>query len=537
MTFDQLLLRADEHTLGEILGRDSIQLIRILNQTTLKVGTLREILLALHLPEELLLETQTRKLLLDLMRLDEAQSLVHTLDVGGGNPFEALAATAFTRNSERANALLNFFELVHPIDDVQEILPATRKGEPQYALFKHQRLAASRTIKKLEGNGRVLLHMPTGSGKTRTAMNIACEHLRNNEPGIVVWFAFSEELCEQAAAEFEKSWSFLGNREVNVHRCWGTFNQDLEEVRDGIMVAGLAKLGSLLKKSPAPISQLGSRTTLLIIDEAHQAVAPTYSRLLNAFYNLRIDGRLLGLSATPGRSWNNVNDDQELANFFGGCKITLEVEGYNNPVKYLIEEGYLARAKFEQLYYKADKQLSAEEITALSEKLDIPEEILAALAVNETRNLKILNKIEELTTRHRRIIVFASNVRHAELLATVLRARGINSSVITGSTPSATRSRVISDFKNDSAEPKVLCNYGVLTTGFDAPQTSAAVIARPTKSLVLYSQMVGRAIRGTRAGGNQEAEIVTVIDFSLPGFNSIENAFVNWEDVWNTSLT
>jgi superfamily II DNA or RNA helicase len=78
----------------------------------------------------------------------------------------------------------------------------------------------------------------------------------------------------------------------------------------------------------------------------------------------------------------------------------------------------------------------------------------------------------------------------------------------------------------------VLCNFGILTTGFDAPETSCAVIARPTDSLVLYSQMVGRAIRGVRSGGNLEAEIVTVIDESLPGFGNVADAFTNWDDVW-----
>lgn len=58
------------------------------------------------------------------------------------------------------------------------------------------------------------------------------------------------------------------------------------------------------------------------------------------------------------------------------------------------------------------------------------------------------------------------------------------------------------------------------------------MIARPTKSLVLYSQMVGRAIRGPAAGGNATAEIVTVVDTDLPGFGSVADAFVNWEDVW-----
>ena len=75
-------------------------------------------------------------------------------------------------------------------------------------------------------------------------------------------------------------------------------------------------------------------------------------------------------------------------------------------------------------------------------------------------------------------------------------------------------------------------NFGVLTTGFDAPLTSATLIARPTKSLVLYSQMVGRAIRGKIAGGNDIAEIVTVVDTAMPGFGDLSTAFMNWEDVW-----
>jgi len=79
----------------------------------------------------------------------------------------------------------------------------------------------------------------------------------------------------------------------------------------------------------------------------------------------------------------------------------------------------------------------------------------------------------------------------------------------------------------------VMCNYGVLTTGFDAPEISAAVIARPTKSLVLYSQMVGRATRGIKAGGNETCTISTVVDTNLPGFGDIAEAFMNWEDVWS----
>jgi DNA repair protein RadD len=114
----------------------------------------------------------------------------------------------------------------------------------------------------------------------------------------------------------------------------------------------------------------------------------------------------------------------------------------------------------------------------------------------------------------------------------VLRARGVESDAVTGSTNKFERARLIQKYKSNLPQPMVLCNYGVLTTGFDAPSTSAAIIARPTQSLVLYSQMVGRAIRGPRAGGNAKAEIVTVVDQALPGFRDPAEAFTNWEDVW-----
>lgn len=86
------------------------------------------------------------------------------------------------------------------------MLPASVTREPTYSLFEHQRRAAREATEYLEREPfQVLLHMPTGSGKTRTAMNVIADHLRAGEPRLVVWFAYSEELCEQAAEEFRTS--------------------------------------------------------------------------------------------------------------------------------------------------------------------------------------------------------------------------------------------------------------------------------------------------------------------------------------------
>jgi DNA repair protein RadD len=165
--------------------------------------------------------------------------------------------------------------------------------------------------------------------------------------------------------------------------------------------------------------------------------------------------------------------------------------------------------------------------------LEIPHSVLRKLAEDEKRNLNIITRLKSLIKQHHRVLFFATNVEHSDLISKVLQATGISAYSITSNTAYNSRKKWIESFKQYSDEPMILCNYGVLTTGFDAPKTSAALISRPTKSLVLYSQMVGRAIRGPKAGGNKNAEIWTVIDSNLPGFGSVSEAFTNWEDVWD----
>ena len=101
---------------------------------------------------------------------------------------------------------------------------------------------------------------------------------------------------------------------------------------------------------------------------------------------------------------------------------------------------------------------------------------------------------------------------------------------ITGETDTALRRSNIEKYKN--GDIKILINYGVLTTGFDAPRTNTAIIARPTNSLTLFSQMVGRATRGIKAGGNKECDIYVIND-ALPGFRDMAQAFRHWDDAWN----
>ena len=81
-------------------------------------------------------------------------------------------------------------------------------------------------------------------------------------------------------------------------------------------------------------------------------------------------------------------------------------------------------------------------------------------------------------------------------------------------------------------ELNILVNYGVLTTGFDAPKANVAIIGRPTQSVTLYSQMVGRVMRGEEAGGKKHCKVITVKD-SIFGFRDMSESFFYWEELWN----
>ena len=534
LSFTDLMSRADDYVLQHLVGIDVVRLLRLINPDLATPSRLRALLMQFWSPTDLLRDTRTREELLDLLPVATADSLMQRLgQPTASDPIGALKSLNLPKGSLREQQLFSFFDLTVPTDDRSSGDSFESLAHADYQLFSHQRAAVSKVGDFIRSeHPRVLLHMPTGSGKTRTAMNVVAEHLRNHEPTLVIWLAYSEELCEQALEEFTETWRHLGNREISLVRFWGSHEDDLPHAKDGLVIAGLGKTYNYAIASISAVATLADRTSLVIIDEAHQSTAPTYQLVLESLVEKSPKTGLLGLSATPGRTWDDVDQDRRLASFYHRQKVSLEVEGYSNPIDYLIEEGYLARPTFTPLHYSEGAQLSADDLAELSQALDIPPRVLEKLANDEQRNLRIIHRVEQAVEAHSRIILFAASVRHAELLASVLQSRGILARSITSTTSAAARHQVIERYRS-MADPRfVLCNFGVLTTGFDAPNTSAAVIARPTKSLVLYSQMVGRALRGPLAKGNTSAEIITVVDTTLPGFGSLAEAFLNWEDVW-----
>ncbi|WP_084266058.1 DEAD/DEAH box helicase [Actinomadura macra] len=434
-----------------------------------------------------------------------------------------LSARSVLANPGRVAVYLGLPE-VH--SNKESALPA--EAVPAYGLFPHQRRAVQQARSLLrKGKTRLLLHMPTGSGKTRTTLSMVCDFLREQEGRPILWLASTRELLDQAAREFQRAWSALGNREVPILTAWSGQEWRSDDVTDGLLVASLQTIYAR-QEEPGFLRDLGRRVGLIVFDEAHQAIAPTYRQVVQ---QLSVAGQpitpIVGLSATPGRTFVGAPADEELAAFFEHTKIELDTAadgGGPGPVEYLIQQGYLAHPEFRLL-----GELPSEEDEP-STDIDDP----AELGMNEDDYLNgvVGAALQLVKESHRRIIVFAASVELAHVIAATLRAAGVLAEAVDGATAPEIRDTAIRLFKGAAPVARVLVNYGVLTTGFDAPQTSAIVIARPTRSLVLYSQMVGRGIRGPKAGGNRKAVIVTVVDPSVPAFGSIAAAFKHWEDLW-----
>lgn len=488
--------------------------------------------------ETLLREKSYRSKIIPYLKEVQVRELLALLEVNvadGADAWITLDKVSFAKGNRNYDILLDFFDIEKTPKDEAAATPLELETiTPQYPLFDHQ-IKATKQVNAYLGSreNKVLLHMPTGAGKTRTAMNVICDFFRNAETikdSLVVWIANSKELCEQASDEFCRAWGHLGNREVKLHKRFGQYDSTLKDVDSGFLVAGIDMLYSRSISEDTNFIALARKVKLVIFDEAHLAVAPTYKNVVEQFLSISRSG-LLGLSATPGRT-TFVSDEQnkELADLFAHQKAILEIPGYADPVKYLQAEKYIAKVNYETVPYKPeDITISQKQLNDMKGGQDIPASVMKTLGLDAKRNLLIINRIITQISLGKQIIVFAASVKSAIIITSILRFMGHRAAVVTASSHSADRCDAIQKYK--AGRVQVLVNYGVLTTGFDAPKTNVAIIARPTTSLVLYSQMVGRAIRGTKAGGNDESTVFTVVD-DLPGFRDVSKAFLNWEDVW-----
>lgn len=140
---------------------------------------------------------------------------------------------------------------------------------------------------------------------------------------------------------------------------------------------------------------------------------------------------------------------------------------------------------------------------------EFPEAASQRMGEDERRNDTIVNAVAAYAAKGQ-VLLFANSVWHASHLAALLQLKGVQAAAVHGGTDTSARQYFIREFQKRNI--KVLCNYGVLTTGFDAPKTDVIVISRPVFSPVRYMQMVGRGLRGEKNGGTATCRLVTILD-------------------------
>lgn len=133
---------------------------------------------------------------------------------------------------------------------------------------------------------------------------------------------------------------------------------------------------------------------------------------------------------------------------------------------------------------------------------------LKKLANDNKRNFRIIETLKKIP-KGNPTLVYTCTVKQAHFLAMIMTSLERPAGVIDSDTPISIRRGLIEDFKKERID--FLFNFGVLTTGFDAPKTTYVVITRPTTSQILYEQMVGRGLRGPEFGGTKYC---TIIDFA-----------------------
>lgn len=540
-SLQDVISRMGEASLGRIIDYRVLELLTSVNG---KYGSFSrheraEIIIEYIQTENIISTKQIRNEVIIALSKEEIDNLSNLLEL----PEDALYN--FRNSANRIDKLRDFFSIPTPesIDEIEEniwcpICDGTGQHDsdiPYYSLYEYQRIALYKCKSIIENKdlgSRVMLHMPTGSGKTRTAMHLVCRELLIAEPTVVLWLANGKELCDQAADEFRSAWTRMGDREVGTSRFYGS-KSNWESIGDGFIVAGLQKIWNFFTADPHRVGPLAESINMIVFDEAHQSVAKTYKIMTELLLKFNPNIKLIGLSATPGRAHYEGDEraDMSLVDLFQHNKVRLEHPDYDSAIGYLISNGFLSEISYHDIEYLTE-ELSPQQSKRISDSFTIPEDILTELGLDVQRNLALIDEVTSISESHRRVLLFAPSVASSNLLAAVLRLQGFDAVSITSNTKKNVRQDHISRFKNNKKKCMILCNYGVLTTGFDAPSITAIIIARPTKSIVLYSQMVGRGIRGGKMGGTDRADIYTVQDTSIPVFVNIVQQFKNWEESW-----
>ena len=386
---------------------------------------------------------------------------------------------------------------------------------------------------------RGLISLPTGSGKTRIAVQGIIEAMRDGEfDGGVLWVANRDELCEQAVESWQQVWSAIGSERtvLRVSRMWGGQERPASTNERHVVVATIQTLLQRMVKHSLGYEFLRD-FSLIVFDEAHSSIAPSFNAVMRAIGFGRVqrpdDPFLLGLTATPYRGRNEA-ETRWLVNRYDQNRLdygTFESGDSDDVIRELQKGKYLALADHSIIpggdYSVTPAQVRKARGTPWLDpqtELRIAEDAIRTDRIIEAYERHIRSRPEDWPT-----LIFAISVDHAKALAAILNARGVSARAVWSDTERYTRRQVVDQFR--AGDINVLVNYGVFREGFDAPKTRAIIVARPVFSPNSYFQMIGRGLRGINNGGNERCLILDVND-NIENFDR-ELAFTEMDWLWD----
>ena len=389
-------------------------------------------------------------------------------------------------------------------------------------LHHYQRKAVDSVRELLRLNGRVgerrgMISMPTGSGKTRVAVQAIVEAIRYDEfHGGILWVADRDELCEQAVEAWREVWASEGadSARLRISRMWAGQPQPIPTGEMHVIVATIQTLSARIERQPAEYEFL-SEFDLLVFDEAHRSVAPTFTSVMQelGLTRWRRSGEplLVGLTATPYRG-HDERETARLVNRYGSNRLDAGAFVSDDPeevIRELQSMNVLAQADHDTIL-GGEFSLSADELRQSAQTPWLPQSVENRIAHDAHRTRRIIEAYTDKIEPDWPVLIFATSVEHSQIIAALLTSLGISARSVSGSTDASVRRRIVEEFR--AGEIKALVNYGVFREGFDAPKTRAIIVARPVYSPNLYFQMIGRGLRGVLNGGNDRCLVLNVTD-------------------------
>lgn len=471
---------------------------------------------------------------------------------------ECVSKSKWGKN-ELSYKLLDDLEIDHAYfdkdEDTREAIETIETLGKFYELLDYQFIIRQKILTYVNSDNdetKMLVRMPTGTGKTKTAMHTIINQFvfKQKKKGLVIWVAHTKELLDQAYDTFCNVWKHIGSEDVRTYKMWDKFDIEASDLSDGFLFIGIQKLTSIKKSNKQLFDELIKRSRVIVVDEAHRAGATETKKAINALMEFSGMGKsLIGLTATPGRTGDV--DNELFKGMFDNKIIDIDTSILNqlnmskteadntiperDVIKYFQDRGILSKLKRTPLSYG---ELTESEIHSLKIHMksngyrDVSDDFLKVIAMNKKRNSVIVNKLIDLNNEHIPTIVFACSVEHGKMLSAALTMQGIKNGHVFGDMDPVERRTIISRFKDEQDDLNILINYEVLTTGFDATNIRCVFITRPTNSVVLYSQMLGRGLRGPQMGGNQYCELIDIED-NLERYTNESQAFNYFSAYWN----